>query len=136
MIHSSVKEVIEKYIHVIEQNNIEMLLYLCYRDRYSNFVVQQLRSTLNKAGVCSLEKSKVIAEKLFGESFIELLNLNHITVLPSLKQFLYVDNKMPNTFGIDMMYINDFLHREQDALKISVETDPNTYDIKVTYLGK
>lgn len=134
--HSLVKEIIEKYIHVIEQNNIEMLLYLCYRDRYHNIVVQQLRATLNKADVCSLEKSKAIAEKLFGEAFIELLKINHIHVLPSLHKFLYEDNKMPNTFGIDMLYINDFLHREQDALKIRVETDPNTYDIKVTYLGR
>ena len=136
MMHSQVKEIIEKYIHIIEQNNIEMLLYLCYRDRYSNFVVQQLRSTLNKAGICSLEESKSIAEKLFGEAFITLLKLNHIHVLPSLKQFLYVDNRMQNTFGIDLLYINDFLHREQDALKIKVETDPITYDIKVTYLGR
>lgn len=136
MIHSLVKEILEKYIHIIEQNNIEMLLYLCYRDRYSNFVVQQLRSALNKADVCSLEESLAIAEKLFGEAFVELLKLNHISVLPSLKKFLYADNKMPNTFGIDLTYINDYLHREQDALKIRVQTDPNTNDIKVTYLGR
>ena len=33
----AVQKLIEKYIHMIEENNIEMLLYLAYRDRYNNF---------------------------------------------------------------------------------------------------
>lgn len=136
MIHSLVKEIIEKYIHIIEQNNIEMLLYLCYRDRYSNFVVQQLRSTLNKAGVCSLSESEEIAWKLFKESLLELMKLNKKRVIPSLKQFLYVDHVMHNTFGIELININTLLHRDAEDMHVKVETDPNTYDIKVTYLGR
>ena len=136
MIHSTVKEIIERYIHVIESNNIEMLLYLCYRDRYSNFVVQQLRSTLNKADVCTLYESQEIAWKLFQEALLELMKVNHIRVIPSLKQFLYVDRKMPNTFGIELIHIDQLLHRDADDMNVRVETDPNTNDIKVTYIGK
>lgn len=136
MMHSLVKEIIEKYIHVIEQNNIEMLLYLCYRDRYSNLVVQQLRSTLNKAGVCSLAESQEIAWKLFKESLIELMKLGNQRVIPSLKQFLYADRSVPNTFGIDLLQINNLIHRDAEDMHVRVETDPKTYDIKVTYLGR
>ena len=64
----AVRELIEKYIDIIEQGNIEMLLYLAYRDRYNNFEVYQLRSALNKAGVCSMQESATIAEKLFKEA--------------------------------------------------------------------
>lgn len=136
MMHSSVKEIIEKYIHVIEQNNIEMLLYLCYRDRYSNFVVQQLRAALNKAGICSLAESEEISWKLFKEALLEFMKLNNLRVIPSLKQLIYVDRKLHNTFGIEMINISSLLHRDAKDMHVRVETDPNTYDIKVTYLGK
>ena len=96
----AVQELIEKYIHIIEQNNIEMLLYLAYRDRYNNFEVYQLRSVLNKAGVCSLEESKQIAEKLFKEAFSEQMKLNNLRIYPeqiinySALHFNYEDEKL------------------------------------------
>lgn len=137
----AVQELIEKYIHIIEQNNIEMLLYLAYRDRYNNFEVYQLRSVLNKAGVCSLEESKKIAEKLFREAFVEQLKLNKLRVYPSLKTFLYGDRAvrpgLVNVFGLEMDEATDLLVKEQDDLKIQLfAPDPDTGDRKFKYVGR
>ena len=141
MIHNEVKEIIEKYIHVIEQNNIEMLLYLAYRDRYNNLEVYLLRSVLNKAGVCSLDESKRIAEKLFKEAFIEQLKLNKLRVYPSLKTFLYGDRAVRpgliNVFGLDISEVTDLLEKEQDDLQIQLfAADPYTGDHQFKYVGK
>ena len=137
----AVQELIEKYIHIIEQNNIEMLLYLAYRERYNNFEVYQLRSVLNKAGVCSLEESKQIAEKLFKEAFVEQLKLNKLRVYPSLKTFLYGDRAVKpgfvNVFGLDIDEIIDLLVKEQDDLQIQLfAADPTTGDRQFKYIGK
>ena len=141
MMNSSVKEIIEKYIHIIEQNNIEMLLYLCYRDRYNNLEVYLLRSALNEAGVCSLEDSKHIAEKLFKEAFVEQLKLNKLRVYPSLVTFLYGDKAvrpgLVNVFGLDKDDILDLLINEQDNMKVQIfSADPNTGDRQFKYTGK
>lgn len=137
----AVQELIEKYIHIIEQNNIEMLLYLAYRDRYNNFEVYQLRSVLNKAGVCSLDESKNIAEKLFKEAFVEQLKLNKLCVYPSLKTFLYGDRAvrpgLVNLFGLDIDEVTDLLVKEQDDLQIQLfAADPDTGDRKFKYVGR
>ena len=137
----AVQELIEKYIHIIEQDNIEMLLYLAYRDRYNNFEVYQLRSVLNKAGVCSLEESKQIAEKLFKEAFVEQLKLNKLRVYPSLKTFLYGDRAvrpgLVNVFGLDIDEVTDLLIKEQDKLNIQLfSEDPNTGDRQFKYVGR
>ena len=137
----AVQELIEKYIHIIEQDNIEMLLYLAYRDRYNNFEVYQLRSVLNKAGVCSLEESKYIAEKLFKEAFVEQLKLNKLRVYPSLKTFLYGDRAvrpgLVNVFGLDIDDVNELLAKEENNLQIQLfAVDPNTGDRKFKYVGR
>ena len=137
----AVQELIEKYIDIIEQDNIEMLLYLAYRDRYNNFEVYQLRSVLNKAGVCSLEESKRIAEKLFKEAFVEQLKLNKLRVYPSLKTFLYGDRSvrpsLVNVFGLEIDEIDELLAKEEDNLKIQLfAADPNTGDRKFKYVGR
>ena len=141
MMTSLVKEIIEKYIHVIEQNNIEMLLYLTYRDRCNNFDVYQLRSVLNEAGVCSLEESKQIAEKLLKEAFVEQLKLNKLRVYPSLKTFLYghraVKPGLANVFGLDMNEVIDLIVKEQNDLQIQLLTaDPNIVDRMFEYVGR
>ena len=137
----AVQELIEKYIHIIEQDNIEMLLYLAYRDRYNNFEVYQLRSVLNKAGVCPLNESKQIAEKLFKESFVEQLKLNKIRAYPSLKRFLYGDRavrpNLVNVFGLEIDEVTDLLVKEQDDLHIQLfAADPDTGDRKFKYVGR
>lgn len=137
----AVQELIEKYIHIIEQDNIEMLLYLAYRERYNNFEVYQLRSVLNKAGVCSLEESKKIAEKLFKEAFVTQLKLNKLRVYPSLKTFLYGDRAvrpgLVNVFGLEFNDITDLLFKEEDNLQIQLfAEDPNTGDRKFKYIGR
>lgn len=136
----AVKELIEKYIHIIEQNNIEMLLYLAYRDRHNNFEVYQLRSVLNKAGVCSLEESKQIAEKLFKEAFSEQMKLNNLRIYPSLKTFLYGDRAvrpgLVNVYGLDIDEVTDLLEKEEDNLQIQLfAANPNTGDRKFKYVG-
>ena len=137
----AVQELIEKYIDIIEQDNIEMLLYLAYRDRYNNFEVYQLRSVLNKAGVCSLEESKRIAEKLFKEAFVEQLKLNKLRIYPSLKTFLYGDKAvrpgLVNVFGLDIDDVNELLAKEENNLQIQLfAVDPNTGDRKFKYVGR
>lgn len=137
----AVKEFIEEYINIIEQDNIELLLYLAYRDRYTNFEVYQLRSVLNKAGVCSLEESKKIAEKLFKEAFVAQLRLNKLRVYPSLKTFLYGDRAvrpgLVNVYGLDIDEVNELLAKEEDNLKIQLfAADPNTGDRKFKYVGR
>ena len=137
----AVKELIEKYIHIIEQDNIAMLLYLAYRDRYNNFEVYQLRSVLNKAGVCSLNESKNIAEKLFKEAFVAQLKLNELRVYPSLKTFLYGDRAirpgLVNVYGLEFDDIINLLFKEEDNLKIQLfAADPNTGDRKFKYEGQ
>ena len=137
----AVQELIEKYIHIIEQDNIEMLLYLAYRDRYNNFEVYQLRSVLNKAGVCSLEESKKLAEKLFKEAFLAQLKLNKLRVYPSLKTFLYGDTavrpSLVNIYGLEFNDITDLLFKEEDNLQIQLfASDPNTGDRKFKYVGR
>ena len=137
----AVQELIEKYIHIIEQDNIEMLLYLAYRERYNNFEVYQLRSVLNKAGVCSLDESKNIAEKLFKEAFSNQMRLNKLRIYPSLKTFLYGDKAvrpgLVNVFGLDIDEVTDLLVKEQDDLKIQLfSADPNTGDRQFKYVGK
>ena len=134
----AVQELIEKYIHIIEQDNIEMLLYLAYRDRYNNFEVYQLRRVLADADVCSLAESKKIAEKLFKEAFGEQMKLNKLHVYPSLKTFLYGNLKsgLINVFGLEFTDITDLLFKEADNLKIQLfEADPNTGDCKFNYIG-
>ena len=137
----AVQELIEKYIHIIEQDNIEMLLYLAYRERYNNFEVYQLRSVLNKAGVCSLNESKQIAEKLFKEAFSNQLKLNKLRIYPSLKTFLYGDRAvrpgLVNVFGLDIDEVTDLLVKEQDDLQIQLYlADPHTGDRQFKYVGK
>ena len=137
----AVQELIEKYIHIIEQDNIEMLLYLAYRDKYNNFEVYQLRSVLNKAGVCSLEESKKIAEKLFKEAFVAQLKLNKVRVYPSLKTFLYGDTVvgpgLVNVFGLDIDDVYELLAKEENNLQIQLfAADPNTGDRKFKYVGR
>ena len=137
----AVQELIEKYIHIIEQNNIEMLLYLAYRDRYNNFEVYQLRSVLNKADVCSLEESKQIAEKLFKEAFSEQMKQNNLRIYPSLKTFLYgngaVRPGLVNVFGLEIDEVTDLLAKEEDNLQIQLfAADPNTGDRKFKYVGR
>ena len=137
----AVQELIEKYIHIIEQDNIEMLLYLAYRDRYNNFEVYQLRSVLNKAGVCSLDESKNIAAKLFKEAFSNQMKLNKLRIYPSLKTFLYGDRAvrpgLVNVFGLDIDEVIDLLVKEQDNLQIQLfAADPNTGDRKFKYVGQ
>ena len=137
----AVQELIEKYIDIIEQDNIEMLLYLAYRDKYNNFEVYQLRSVLNKAGVCSLEESKRIAEKLFKEAFVEQLKLNKLRVYPSLKTFLYGDKAvrpgLVNVFGLDIDDVNELLAKEENNLQIQLfAANPNTGDRKFKYVGR
>lgn len=134
----AVQELIEEYINIIEQNNIELLLYLSYRDRYNNFEVYQLRSVLNKAGVCSLEESKKIAEKLFKEAFTAQMQLNNLRIYPSLKTFLYGDRAgLVNVFGLDIDEVTDLLEKEEDNLKIQLfAADPYTGDRKFKYVGK
>ena len=137
----AVQELIEKYIHIIEQDNIEMLLYLAYRDRYNNFEVYQLRHVLADADVCSLEESKKIAEKLFKEAFVAQLKLNKIRVYPSLKTFLYGDRSvrpgLVNVYGLDFNDITDLLSKEEDSLQIQLySADTNTGDRKFKYVGQ
>ena len=137
----AVQELIEEYIDIIEQDNIELLLYLAYRDRYNNFEVYQLRSVLNKSGVCSLEESKKIAEKLFKEAFVQQLRLNKLRVYPSLKTFLYGDKAVKpglvNVFGLEFNDITDLLFKEEDNLKIQLfVADPNTGDRRFKYVGQ
>ena len=137
----AVQELIEKYIHIIEQDNIEMLLYLAYRDGYNNFEVYQLRSVLNKAGVCSLDESKKAAEKLFKEAFVAQLKLNNLRVYPSLKTFLYGDRAvrpgLVNVYGLEFDDIINLLFKEEDTLKIQLfAADPNTGDRKFKYVGR
>ena len=137
----AVRELIEKYIDMIEQDNIETLLYLAYRDRYNNFEVYQLRSVLNKAGVCSLAESKTVAEKLFKQAFVEQLKLNKLRVYPSLKTFLYGDRAvrpgLVNVFGLELDEVEDFLSKEEDNLQIQLfAADPNTGDRKFKYVGR
>lgn len=137
----AVQELIEKYIHIIEQDNIEMLLYLAYRDRYNNFEVYQLRHVLADADVCSLEESKKIAEKLFKEAFVTQLKLNKIRVYPSLKTFLYggktVRPRLVNVYGLDFNDITDLLSKEEDSLQIQLySADANTGDRKFKYVGR
>lgn len=137
----AVKEFIEKYIHIIEQNNIEMLLYLAYRDRYTNFTVYQLRHVLADADVCSLEESKQIAEKLFIEAFIAQIKILKNRIYPSLKTFLYGNNvsraSFTNLFGLEFADITDLLSKEEDNLQIQLfAADPNTGDRKFKYVGR
>ena len=136
----AVQELIEKYIHIIEQNNIEMLLYLAYRDRYNNFEVYQLRRVLADADICSLAESKQIAEKLFKEAFSEQMKLNNLRIYPSLKTFLYGDRGLRaglvNVFGLEINEVTDLLAKEEDALQIQLyAADPNTGDRKFKYVG-
>ena len=138
---TAVRELIEEHIDLIEQNNIEQLLYLAYRERYNNFEVYQLRSVLNKAGVCSLEESKQIAEKLFKEAFTAAMQLNNMRIYPSLKTFLYGDRAVKpglvNVFGLDIDEVTDLLAKEEDNLKIQLfAADPYTGDRKFKYVGK
>ena len=137
----AVQELIEKYIHIIEQDNIEMLLYLAYRDRYNNFEVYQLRRVLADADVCSLEESKKIAEKLFKEAFTAAMQLNNLRIYPSLKTFLYGDRAvrpgLVNVFGLEIDEVTDLLAKEEDNLKIQLfAADPYTGDRKFKYVGK
>ena len=137
----AVQEFIEKYIHIIEQDNIEMLLYLAYRDRYNNFEVYQLRRVLADADVCSLEESKKIAEKLFKEAFVAQLKLNKLRVYPSLKTFLYGDRAvrpdLVNVFGLDIDDVNELLAKEENNLQIQLfAANPNTGDRKFKYVGR
>ena len=137
----AVQELIEKYIHIIEQDNIEMLLYLAYRDRYNNFEVYQLRRVLAEADVCSLEESKQIAEKLFKEAFVSQLKLNKLRVYPSLKTFLYGDRSvrpgLVNVYGLEFNDITNLLFKEEDNLQIQLfAADPNTGDRKFKYVGR
>ena len=141
MINGTVKEIIEKYIHIIEQNNIEMLLYLCYRDRYNNLEVYLLRSALDEGGVCSLEESKHIAEKLFKEAYVEKLKLNKLRVYPSLVTFLYGDRAvrpgLVNVFGLDKDDVFDLLINEQDNMIVQIfSAYTNTGDRQFKYIGK
>ena len=136
----AVREFIEEYIHIIEQNNIEMLLYLAYRDRYNNFEVYQIRRVLNDADVCSWAESNRIAEKLFKEAFSEQMKLNNLRVYPSLKTFLYGDRAvrpgLVNVFGLEFNDITDLLFKEEDNLQIQLfAADPNTGDRKFKYVG-
>ena len=136
----AVQELIEKYIDIIEQDNIEMLLYLAYRDRYNNFEVYQLRRVLADADVCSLTESKQIAEKLFKEAFVEQLKLNKLRVYPSLKTFLYGDKTvrpgLVNVFGLEIDEVDELLAKEEDNLQIQLfAADPNTGDRKFKYVG-
>lgn len=137
----AVQELIEKYIHIIEQNNIEMLLYLAYRDRYNNFEVYQLRHVLADADVCSLNESKQIAEKLFIEAFSAQMKLNKLRIYPSLKTFLYGDRAvrpgLVNVYGLEFNDITDLLFKEEDNLQIQLfAADPNTGDRKFKYVGR
>ena len=137
----AVQELIEKYIHIIEQDNIEMLLYLAYRDRYNNFEVYQLRRVLADADVCSLAESKEIAEKLFKEAFVAQLKLNKLRVYPSLKTFLYGDRSVRpsliNVYGLDIEEVNELLAKEEDNLQIQLfAANPNTGDRKFKYVGR
>lgn len=137
----AVQELIEKYIHIIEQNNIEMLLYLAYRDRYNNFEVYQLRRVLSDADVCPLAESKQIAEKLFKEAFSEQMKLNNLRIYPSLKTFLYGDRALRpglvNVFGLEIDEVTDLLAKEQDDLQIQLfAVNPNTGDRKFKYVGE
>jgi hypothetical protein len=118
-----------------------MLLYLAYRDRYNNFEVYQLRSVLNKAGVCSLDESKKIAEKLFKEAFVAQLKLNKLRVYPSLKTFLYGDRtvrpRLVNVYGLEFDDIINLLFKEEDNLKIQLfAADPSTGDRQFKYVGR
>lgn len=137
----AVRELIEKYIDIIDRDNIEMLLYLSYRDRYNNFEVYQLRSVLHKSGVCSLEESKKVAEKLFKEAFSERMKLNKLRVYPSLKTFLYGDLAvrpgLVNTFGLEMDEVTQILFKEQEDLQIVLfAANPDSGDRKFKYVGK
>ena len=137
----AVQKLIEKYIHIIEQDNIEMLLYLAYRERYNNFEVYQLRSVLNKAGVCSFEESKKIAEELFKEAFSNQMRQNKLRVYSSLKTFLYGDRAvrsgLVNVFGLEFNDVTDLLFKEEDNLQIQLfAADPNTGDRKFKYVGR
>lgn len=137
----AVQEFIEKYIHIIEQDNIEMLLYLAYRDRYNNFEVYQLRRVLDDAGVCSLQESKKIAEKLFKEAFSEQLKRNKLRTYPSLNEFLYGTTSfrkgLVNVFGLELNEVEDLLTKEEDTLQIQLfAANPNTGDRKFKYVGQ
>ena len=118
-----------------------MLLYLSYRERYSNFAVYQLRNVLNDADVCSLEESKKIAEKLFIEAFIAQVKILKNRIYPSLKTFLYGNNviaaRFANLFGLEFADIIDLLSKEEDNLQIQLfAADPNTGDRKFKYVGR
>ena len=96
---------------------------------------------LNKAGVCSLEESKRIAEKLFKEAFVTQLKLNKLRVYPSLKTFLYGDRAvrpgLVNVYGLDIDEVTDLLEKEEDNLQIQLfAADPNTGDRKFKYVGR
>ena len=141
MLNHVVKEILEKYIHIIDKNNIEMLLYLCYRDRHNNLEVYLLRSALNEAGVCSLEESKHIAEKLFKEAFVAQLKLNKLRTYPSLLTFLYGDRTvrpaMVNLYGLDKDDILELLINEQDNMNVQIfDANPSTGDRQFKYIGR
>lgn len=137
----AVREFIEKYIHIIEQNNIETLLYLAYRERYNNFEVYQIRRVLNDADVCSWAESTQIAEKLFKEAFSEQMKLNNLRVYPSLKTFLYGDKTVKaglvNVFGLDIDEVIELLEKEKNNLQIQLFAEDSTSgDRKFKYIGK
>lgn len=137
----ALQKFIEQYIHIIEEDNIEMLLYLAYRERYDNYEVYHLRHILNYAKICSLAESRQIAEKLFKEAFVSQLKLNNLRVYPSLKTFLYGDRSvrpgLVNVFGLDIDEVTDLLEKEEDNLQIQLfAADPNTGDRKFKYVGR
>jgi hypothetical protein len=96
---------------------------------------------LNKAGVCSLEESKQIAEKLFKEAFSELIKRNNERIYPSLKTFLYGDRfvrpGLVNVYGLEFNDITHLLFNEEDNLQIQLfAADPNTGDREFKYVGR
>ena len=131
------KELLERYIHVINKDNISMLLYLAYRDRYDNTTVMEVRHMLDTAGVCSLEQSKKYAEELFAEAFIESLKLNHITEIDNLRLFLHGNQKiraaLVNQFGLTFDEVRDMLHR--DAAKLHLHITSSPHHSRITYRG-
>lgn len=136
---SKTKELIEIYVHLIDERKFEMLLYLAYRDRYSNPVVYELREILDSTQICSMSESRTIASKLFIEAFLSYIQQEKVRRIPSLRMLLYGTSmfRAPfvNQFGLSLEEINEILNTNARDLGLSITTNVNTLDSEVYYKG-
>ena len=121
---NQVKEFIEKYVYLIENNHIDMLLFMAGKEfrTQREYKMIQLIDTLNKIDIDTKDTQERLVVYAFEEAFEKLQNSNVMYNKMQFTQFLLVH--MTTRYGLSIIECGELIEKAYpDNLKRTSAAD-------------